>query len=126
MQFNLRQVLLLFVALSVLLAASGWYYRTYVEPMHQARAVERRLHALATRRPADMSPRQGESAVAWTSNLHGNSLLPFQADGATIRRFEERLAEKLMAKCIWIRSIGSGMSTPDSAQEAPTTSGSAP
>jgi hypothetical protein len=50
---------------------------------------------LALRRPAELTPKQWESAVAWTGNLHANSLLSFEADGRTLRAFDGRLRAKL-------------------------------
>ena len=94
-RFGIRSLFLVLTMLAVLFAAYGWLYRRVIEPRQQANAVEKQLEALARRRPKELTPRQWESAVAWTRNLHGNSLLPFQADGPTIRRFELRLAKKL-------------------------------
>ena len=81
--------------LAVLFAGYGWLNRRFFEPRRQSDAIERRLESLGRRRPNDMSPRQWESAVAWTLNLHGNSLIMFQADGEQIRRLDQRLAKKL-------------------------------
>jgi hypothetical protein len=82
-------------ALAIFFAAIGWLYRQHLEPHQQCLAVERQLQSLAMRRPVDLSPRQWESAVAWTLNLHGNSLLRFQAGGPAIRAFNQRLTRKL-------------------------------
>lgn len=41
-----------------------------------------------------MAPAEWESAVAWTINLHGNSLLFVQADASTIRTFREALESR--------------------------------
>lgn len=94
-RFGMRSLFVTLGILAVLLAGYGSYHRRYVEPRRYANAVERRLESLVTRRPPNMSPRQWESAVAWTLNLHGNSLMPFQAKGAAISSFDERLAKKL-------------------------------
>jgi hypothetical protein len=93
--FGLRSMLTALCFLAVLLAGYGWYHRRYVEPRYYANAIQRRLESLVDRRPKEMSPRQWESAVAWTLNLHGNSLMRFQAKGAAIASFDERLAKKL-------------------------------
>lgn len=94
-QFGIRGLFIVLTVLAGLLAGSGWFYRRHVEPRQHADAIEKHLESLALRRPKDLTPRQWESAVAWTLNLHGNSLLSFQADGTTIRRLERRLASKL-------------------------------
>ena len=94
-RFGIRSLFLVLTVLAVLFAAYGWLYRQIIEPRQQANAIEKQLEALAGRRPKGLTPRQWESAVAWTCNLHGNSLLKYQADGPTIRGFEKRLARKL-------------------------------
>ena len=94
-QFGIRSLFVLLAVLAVMFAGYGWFHRRYVEPRRACEAIQRRLNSLAGRRPQDMTRRQWESAVAWTSNLHGNSLMFAQADGPTIRRFEGQLAKKL-------------------------------
>ena len=94
-RFGLGSLLIVLTVLAVFFAGYGWLYRRIIEPRHQADAIEQHLTSLAGRRPKGLTPRQWESAVAWTRNLHGNSLLQFQADGPTIRQFEMRLARKL-------------------------------
>jgi hypothetical protein len=94
-QFGMRSLFAVIGILAVLLAGYGWFHRRYVEPRHHAAAIERRLQSLVDSRPHDMSPRQWESAVAWTLNLHANSLISFQADGPAIANFDQRLAKKL-------------------------------
>ena len=94
-QFGTRSLFVLLAVLSVVFAGYGWLNREYLEPHRRAGAVEQQIRLLAARRPKDMTPRQWESAVAWTLNLHGNSLMFAQADGPTIRRFERQLAKKL-------------------------------
>ena len=42
-----------------------------------------------------MTARQWESAVAWTLNLHGNSLLQFQASLGDITEFRSELGDRL-------------------------------
>ena len=95
LRFRLRSVFVILGVLAVLFAGYGWFHRKFVEPRRHSDAIERHIESLAARRPKDVSPRQWESAVAWTLNLHGNSLLMFQADGPNIRNFEKRLADKL-------------------------------
>jgi hypothetical protein len=45
-----------------------------------------------------MTRGQWGSAVAWTLNLHGNSLLRFEADRSAITAFEKRLKGKLAGR----------------------------
>lgn len=94
-QFSFRGLALALVILGVCFAAIGWFYRGFVRPSQHTRAIERHIHSLAMRRPADMSPLQWESAVAWTLNLHANSLMRFQADANAIGRLEQDLARRL-------------------------------
>ena len=93
-QFYLWHLFVLTVVVAILAAFFGWVLRQEASGRH-ARAVQKRIESLAARRPSDMTPSEWESAVAWTLNLHGNSLLRFQAEPATIRWFEQRLAQKL-------------------------------
>lgn len=95
LRFGTRSMFVTIAVLGVLFAGYGWLNRRFFEPRRQSDAVEMRLESLASRRPNDMSPRQWESAVAWTLNLHGNSLIMFQAGGEQIRRLDQRLANKL-------------------------------
>jgi hypothetical protein len=81
--------------LAVVLGGAVWFHRAYIEPRQHALAIDQDLRALRLRRPENLTPRQWESAVAWTSNLHGNSLLRFQTDLPTLRRFRQRLKQKL-------------------------------
>jgi hypothetical protein len=106
-RFGTRGLFLLLTLLCLLLAAYAWLDRRILEPGRRADAVQCHLESLASRRPDDMSPRQWESAVAWTLNLHGNSFLRFQADGPAIaamqRRLESRLADPVGMDTIhWI------------------------
>lgn len=94
-RFGLRSLFVALTLLAVLAAGYGWFNRRILEPSRQTRAIEQHLESLAARRPKDMSPRQWESAVAWTLNLHGNSLIRFQADADELGAFERRLAAKL-------------------------------
>ena len=98
LRFSLRWMRVAFSVVAVLLAGYGWYYRQVLEPRLLADKIEAHIDSLALRRPPELTPKQWESAVAWTSNLHGNSLLRFQADVPALRRFEQRLQEKLQGK----------------------------
>ena len=94
-RFGIGSLFVAITVLAVLFAGYGWLDRRILEPRRRSESVHRRLESLARRRPNDLSPRQWESAVAWTLNLHGNSLVRFQADGTKLRNFDERLAKKL-------------------------------
>lgn len=94
-RFSMRSLLATILALSFLFAGVAWIYHTIVAPHRRADAVEELLRSLVSRRPSDMSRGQWGSAVAWTLNLHSNSLLMFEADGPTIGAFEDQLQAKL-------------------------------
>lgn len=96
-QFGIRALFVVLTVLAMLLAGYGWFYRQYLEPAQQFGAIEKQLKSLSNRRPPELTPGQWESAVAWTLQLHGNSL-PFSVDGPTMRRFDQRLANKLRGK----------------------------
>jgi len=93
--FSLKSLLLFTAGVAVVLACGRWYYQAIVEPHRESDAIQSLLHSLAKRRPANVTRGQWGSAVSWTLNLHGNSLLPFEADGPTLRRFRARLEERL-------------------------------
>lgn len=95
LRFGTRSLFVLITVIAIPLAGYAWLDRRFGEPRRQAQAVERRLESLAMRRPSSMSRRQWESAVAWTLNLHGNSLIMFQADASEIRTFDQKLAKRL-------------------------------
>lgn len=95
LRFGLRTLFVAIFVLAVLFAVFGWFHRQVFEPHRHDNAIGKHLRSLAWRRPPEMSPRQWESAVAWTLNLHGNSMLHFEANNATMRDFNERLEQKL-------------------------------
>ena len=85
------------VVFATLLCGALWFDRVKMEPIRAGRYLEQQILSLRDRRPAALTPRQWESAVAWTSNLHGNSLVMFQASGREIREFSRRLESRLSA-----------------------------
>jgi hypothetical protein len=93
--FGLRSLFATITLLAFFFAGYGYLERAIFESRRQSDAIERRIRTLVVRRPSDMSPPEWECAVAWTLNLHGNSLIMFQAEGERIRKFDERLAKKL-------------------------------
>lgn len=102
----LTWTVVLFVA-SIVLTLSAWYYQAWVVPRQLDREIWATIDSLAARRPASMTRGQWASAVAWTHNLHGNSLLPFQARATNIKRFRAELEARLardvdMATISWI------------------------
>jgi len=94
-RFSARSFLAAVAVLAVLLSAYGWFHRKFVVTRRHSDAVQRLIESLVDRRPSDITRGQWGSAVAWTLNLHGNSLLMFEADGPSIKAFEERLKQKL-------------------------------
>jgi hypothetical protein len=80
-RFGIRSLFVTLGVLAVLFASYGWFHRRILKPHQESATVQKHLESLVTRRPKEMSRRQWESAVAWTLNLHHNSLIMFQADG---------------------------------------------
>ena len=95
-RFGTRSMFVTLAVLAVIFAGYGYFDRRFLEPSRQAQAVNTHIMSLITRRPKDMTPRQWESAVAWTLNLHSNSLAFSQADGRRIYAFEQRFAQRLV------------------------------
>jgi hypothetical protein len=90
-----------------LVAGAIWIDHTALKPHRIGRQIEEQIESLAKRRPPKMTKEQWTSAVAWTLNLHGNSLISFQCDSATLGNFRDRLAERLagpvdMTTILWI------------------------
>jgi hypothetical protein len=108
MRFRLRTILVTIAVLCTVFAGYAWFHRRFLEPQRQADAVVRHVRSLSERRPKEIPPQQWNNALGWTINLHYNSLLPFQADSATIARFKHRLSEKLNSDVSTRPSIGSG------------------
>ena len=109
---NRLSLILIFVAsalLTAVLSTSAWLYYQIAIPLQHADAIEQSLHSLKGRRPADMTRGQWGSAVAWTLNLHGNSLLAYEADRRTLEQFQDKLEQRLtrqvnMSTIDWIWS----------------------
>lgn len=78
-----------------LVAGAVWIDYSVLKPHRIGRQIEQQIDSLAKRRPPEMTRSQWTSAVAWTRNLHGNSLISFQCDSATLGNFRDRLAERL-------------------------------
>lgn len=97
-RFSLRGIFVVLTLLAIVFAGYGYMERKFYAPRRWSDSVEQRIRSLALRCPRELSPRQWESAVAWTLNLHGNSLLPFQANAEQIRQFDQRLQKKLAGK----------------------------
>jgi hypothetical protein len=84
----------------------GWFYR-YHERRQVAYQIQATVKSLATKRPRTMTRGQWASAVAWTCNLAGNSVLGDEAQLGDLRRFQAELEEKTkgdvdMATIFWI------------------------
>jgi len=105
-QFGLRSLMIGVCVLAVPLACVAWFYR-FVVTSNECRHIERSIESLAQKPPNDMTRGQWASAVAWTRNLHGNSLLLHEASRADIFRFSRELEQRLrddvdMATIDWI------------------------
>ena len=94
-QFGFRSLLAIVAILAGLFAGYGWLHRTVIAPSRHADEIERLLRSLVACRPADMTRGQWGCAVAWTLNLHSNSMLMFEADVSAIAAFEQRLKDRL-------------------------------
>jgi hypothetical protein len=98
LQFGMRAVILWMIAICMLVAAFGYWYRNTFVPRRQSDRIDELIGSLAARRPAGITRGQWSSAVGWTHNLHHNSLLMFQTDVATMAAFEKRLQTRLDGK----------------------------
>jgi len=94
-QFGNRLVLAVVAVLCVFFAGYGWFHRSFITPRRHSDSIHRMIESLVNRRPDDMTQAQWGSAVAWTLNLHSNSLLSLDADASTIAAFETRLEGRL-------------------------------
>lgn len=94
-RFGTRSLLVVVALLAIFFTAYGWFHRKFVVTRYHSDAVESLIETLVDKRPPEITRGQWGSAVAWTLNLHGNSLLMFEADGPTIQAFEQRLKQKL-------------------------------
>lgn len=68
------------------------------EPMRRQREIGDMVMSLVDRRPPEITRGQWGSAVAWTRNLIGNSMLLAADDMRPIADFQKRLQEKLNGK----------------------------
>ena len=96
-RFRIRpwQIVVAFLVFIFIVVAGGWYFYKATEPHRRSEAVWALIVSLKDRRPPKITRGQWGSAVAWTRNLHANSLLMFEADGPTIAAFEQRLRKRL-------------------------------
>lgn len=90
-----------------LVAGVIWIDYSDLKPHRIGRQIEQQIDLLAKLRPPEMTREQWTSAVAWTRNLHGNSLISFQCDSATLSDFRDRMAERFagrvdMSTILWI------------------------
>jgi len=89
------------VAVGLLLVTGGgvfWVWK--IEPIRQhhefVRRVNHQVEALAKRRPPNVTPRQWENVVAWTSNAVGNCLsYEPNLSAAERQRFEAEWTRRL-------------------------------
>jgi len=94
------------LAMSVAIIGTLWY-RHATEPYREAARIRELIYSLVARRPENMTVRQWDSAVAWTNNLHANSLVWGFKNAPAIRnlrlQFESKLdGEVTMGTIIWI------------------------
>ena len=85
-------ITLLVIAVSVAVAL---WHRQATEPHREAAKIRGLILSMASRRPDNLTSKQWESAVAWTNNLHCNSLVWGFNDGPAIRNLRLRLEAKL-------------------------------
>lgn len=95
MQFSLRKILLIMVAISAVLAIYAHFERQWFSPLRRSHQITDAIESLRARRPSDVTPEAWQAAVDWTRNLHGNSLVPFEASDQQIKVFQEDLNERL-------------------------------
>ncbi len=81
----LRVKTIAIMTIAILCGAAYYKYQQWREPYREDLALHEVIRRLADHRPVDMTPKQWESAVAWTNNLHCNSLT-FLAPAESIRK----------------------------------------
>ncbi len=94
----MRRLIVSLLVLGVLIATFVWFYKVTLIPRLQSDSIGRRIDALESRRPSNMTRGQWACAVGWTHNLHGNSQLMFEVDGEAIAAFERRMETKFSGK----------------------------
>jgi hypothetical protein len=96
----MRLILALVTVACMLFAWAGWFRSTVWERRRCAAEIGGMLSTLPRRRPPEMTPKQWENAVAWTtSNLFGTSKLYYApVDLPAMQRFERELKVKLAGK----------------------------
>lgn len=90
--WRFRAVIVLTVAAACVFAY--FKFEQWREPYREARLLNTVIWQLVDHRPPDMTPKQWESAVAWTNNLDCNSLT-FLAPADSIRSLRLELETKL-------------------------------
>lgn len=95
MQFSLRKILLITVAISMVLAVYAHFEREWFSPRRRDLQIRDAIRSLEARRPPDVTPQAWQAAVFWTQNLHGNSMVPFEASDHQIKVFQEDLNQRL-------------------------------
>ena len=87
----------LWITLLVIAApvVAALWYRQATEPYREAENIRVLVVSLTGRCPDNLTSKQWQSAVAWTNNLHCNSLVWGFNDGPAIRDLRLRLEAKL-------------------------------
>ncbi len=91
---HLRVNAIAITTIAILCGAGYYKYQQWREPYREDLALHAVIRRLADHRPADMTPKQWESAVGWTNNLHCNSLT-FLAPAESIRKLRLYIENKL-------------------------------
>lgn len=89
-----RTKVIVFTMVVIVCCATYYKFQNWRAPYREDRALGAVIWRLADHRPADMTPKQWESAVAWTVNLHCNSLT-FLAPADSIRQLRLEIESKL-------------------------------
>ena len=103
---RLRRLWISLIVVAVPVAVALWY-RQVTEPDREEENIHVLIMSLTERRPGNLTTKQWQSAVAWTNNLHCNSLVWGFKDGPAIRNLRLRLETKLespvtMDTILWV------------------------
>ena len=104
-RFSLRSALLFVTLVGVLSGGFVALERYLSSRRRHSDQIEAMLDGLVMRRPKNVSRGSWNVAVGWTLNLHGNSLVPFQASDAEIRAFRDALRNRLTADQVNVDTI---------------------
>lgn len=86
-----------FAAVLILLGAWLLFDHTYLEHKRRrqtANSIREKIEVLVLKTPVEVPDDEWSMAVLCTSNLHSNSLLPFQCELSELKSLENEIAEK--------------------------------